>query len=1713
MGNSHGAPVCDPVGGKELSTVFSELDSEHHGCLTLRELLAASSIPGLVMPHSLPVLYYFDTEHDGNLTRAEFVALVQYCHSEKVKAEAELLRDKRFRDLIATASAGGVKDCSVSGRSSFRRFSSYSNVRSVYARSASASHTDSDLEAGSQGLSGLSLGDNSNNRLSRSANADEGDLGACHSGGMPPRARSSLTPSLGAPQPGSVGEAPAVQRCPSIAALSSAGVYGRSESRLIDGVAYGMSDRRCSGDIACSAGIPVPGAAQAFGSFHSDDSATEQSSSVCEQEVYDRQGASSHGGTSHAASIPGRGVYVESGSERYDLPDPDELAAAGMRTGLSSDSDSSSSSSSSSSSGSSTSSRSSSSSRSHGYPHVSSPNVRDATGSDVYDLPPLPTTVNPSNVYVESGSELYDLPDPDELAASGMRTGDYSTESEDSSSSSSSTEDEAPREYGRDADVAVAADPRARDTVSRVVQDDGFELPDIDALAASGTRRGTASQSSESDSAASSDDRSNGPRVSAGGGDLRPNSQQQSPRSSRNRSESRRRHVDSSCSSHSCSSERSGQSSRQGDAGCPDEAGPSSSRGAAPSEGAFVPQDARQVNNAARPSPIFPESVAAAAAAAVAGGLSDVTADHEAAITAAAAAAATVQASASVNDRTIGMFSSQREFDSVASSTGRLQRLRSDSDTSFSDSDLSDHVVASLDAKSVTALDAAVIEKVTRANIAKLADQLHTEGSREAFMQWLWRLVDSSGTGVVTLDELRVFLEALSEDGIDLEELVFYKERGVPLEERILNEFDTSHSGLLTRDEFMVLADLVTREYEFWENRHLDCIGDYELGRTVGRGSSGVVRAAIHVVTRRKFAVKIIKKGNCSDLSRLDREIQSLTVVQHPNVVSLEEVLDSEDNTFLVMTLCGGGSLIDIVRLYPEERMPEATARFYLRQLFDALAYCHANGICHRDVRLDNIMLGNSGVLKLTDFGHSGIYTPGWDLFSTSLVGSIFNLSPEQIAGRCYSGEKIDVWSAGVLVYCLLVGHPPFYDSDTRKLIDSITTGTFEIPSFVSPSAADFIRLMINVVPDERPPLAAMRRHPWFLEGPENAPVMDVVTIPVDPLYKWRPDLAEMIMAGTIHEHNLHFHLSDTHNPKSCPADLRGQDWALKCLCPNMDIKFSVSLFTKEPTEMAVSSGRCTASRLRPPVTPRARSGEPTPSPRLLLSEDMASSRGLGAGDSSPALATFARTEPLELESATRPASVGTPTVHQEAEGGGPYVNAIFSSLPSVDALAVATTPEREMSGSECGLTTPTARWSSVLHTPYSSQANDADADASPVLSRSTPAAAARRGPSDSSSEFTLSPSRLVRSTSAVHLASTSYLDSDPVADVQLGGVGGGEMSGGDGGAISSDCRLDLMHLLRRSCSMQDRGEFMAGARLKMSTSRTTDAFPYYCRLQPPPPPPAPPPVPQFLHPTGTPLRTATGRLLRPSCAADDSFVGLDPSLADVGVEGVSGDVKVESDDDGYEEDVEWSSDGSAERRGAERRSRRRRRRVSGGTPNLPGLGGESCSMAIPVPGAARAAEAENVPGGSPSWTVLASSPVGPGIVDRLSKHPSKRFTALQQPRRAGGAARPGERSLAPDAGLASNRETANVLHGPPAFPPDQSSPETSPAVASSGARPIEPISFRDRLEVDDDFQPFLEVRLQEGESGLFLRICRKLKTICDTKLAGAAERQKLRAP
>ncbi|GJQ10753.1 hypothetical protein GpartN1_g2544.t1 [Galdieria partita] len=530
--------------------------------------------------------------------------------------------------------------------------------------------------------------------------------------------------------------------------------------------------------------------------------------------------------------------------------------------------------------------------------------------------------------------------------------------------------------------------------------------------------------------------------------------------------------------------------------------------------------------------------------------------------------------------QSVSMFGSQREF-SFQSTNDILKQesenpsLSADSSTNVSGQVDSTPLLSCLGEElSSAALNAAMAERMIQDCISNLANQLHDSAHRDKYMEWLWKLTNCDKKDVITLEELHLLLDALEEDGINIKELMFSDSGDPrdPVDKRIMDEYNTTHTGYLSRDEFMVLADLVVREYQNWQTRHVEIIGDYELNHVLGYGSQGVVRCATKIETGERFAAKLVKRGKCSDLSRLDREIHVMTMLDHPNIVRLEEVIESDDNLYLIMELCGGGSLFSkrSSRSGYVNPLDEDTARFYLHQLFEGLAYCHERGVAHRDLRLDNLMLDNDGNLKITDFGHAGVFKKGWDLFSTTLVGSLYHLSPEQIKGVCYSGEKIDVWSSGVVVYCLLVGQPPFRANDVSELLNDIVQGNYELPCDLSPEAQELIRSLLQVDPEKRPTCREVLTMKWFHIGPEKRLILNVFEMPLPVC--WRCLSSTEVQEKTIaflKEMDVHQHPADLpYNRRLC----RGQEWSLKCYYPHDGLKFYVSLFTRPPVSPVSST-------------------------------------------------------------------------------------------------------------------------------------------------------------------------------------------------------------------------------------------------------------------------------------------------------------------------------------------------------------------------------------------------------------------------------------------------------------------------------------------------------------------------------------------------------------
>lgn len=253
----------------------------------------------------------------------------------------------------------------------------------------------------------------------------------------------------------------------------------------------------------------------------------------------------------------------------------------------------------------------------------------------------------------------------------------------------------------------------------------------------------------------------------------------------------------------------------------------------------------------------------------------------------------------------------------------------------------------------------------------------------------------------------------------------------------------------------------------------LRSIGTYTLGRPIGEGTYGKVRLGTHRLTGVRVAIKQVPKAHCSTLTR---EIHHHRRLHHPNLMQLYEVLASESYIWMVTELCAGGELYDY--LVERGTMPEPEARRIFGQLCMAVAYIHDRGIVHRDLKLENVLLDERCNVKLGDFGFTREFE-GKKLMET-FCGTTGYAAPEMLAGRRYTGEEVDVWSLGIILYALVCGALPFDDDDDGVMKDKILKGEFELPDVLSEECLDLITRILQQEPTARPTIKDILRHPWF---------------------------------------------------------------------------------------------------------------------------------------------------------------------------------------------------------------------------------------------------------------------------------------------------------------------------------------------------------------------------------------------------------------------------------------------------------------------------------------------------------------------------------------------------------------------------------------------------------------------------------------------------------
>ncbi|XP_057778745.1 phosphoenolpyruvate carboxylase kinase 2-like [Salvia miltiorrhiza] len=269
---------------------------------------------------------------------------------------------------------------------------------------------------------------------------------------------------------------------------------------------------------------------------------------------------------------------------------------------------------------------------------------------------------------------------------------------------------------------------------------------------------------------------------------------------------------------------------------------------------------------------------------------------------------------------------------------------------------------------------------------------------------------------------------------------------------------------------------------------------DYHLHEELGRGRFGVVHRCYSPISSSSFACKSIAKRALSsdptDRRCLDVEPKILRLLSAcPHVLRLHAVYDNDDYLHLVTDLCDGGDLYD--RLASGCRFSERDAAAVLRQLMSAVASCHRAGVAHRDIKPDNILFDSRGRLQLADFGSAEVFGGGATPPEMSgVVGTPYYVAPEVLLGGNYD-EKVDVWSAGVILYMMLAGVPPFYGDGPAETFEAVVRERLRFPTkifrSVSPEVKDLLRKMICRDVYRRFSADQVLRHPWMINGGETA--------------------------------------------------------------------------------------------------------------------------------------------------------------------------------------------------------------------------------------------------------------------------------------------------------------------------------------------------------------------------------------------------------------------------------------------------------------------------------------------------------------------------------------------------------------------------------------------------------------------------------------------------
>ncbi|KAL4232879.1 hypothetical protein ACF0H5_007566 [Mactra antiquata] len=292
-------------------------------------------------------------------------------------------------------------------------------------------------------------------------------------------------------------------------------------------------------------------------------------------------------------------------------------------------------------------------------------------------------------------------------------------------------------------------------------------------------------------------------------------------------------------------------------------------------------------------------------------------------------------------------------------------------------------------------------------------------------------------------------------------------------------------------------------------------VGNYLLGKLLGEGAFSKVRNGLHIIAREKVAVKIVPKK--AALLReyvkksVRREAMLLQKLEHPNIVKLYEIMETENSYYLVLEFAEGGEFIKY--LSEKKRLSEMETQKYIRQIASAVDHMHISNISHRDLKLENLLLDKDNNIKIIDFGASNVFYGDYSL--STQCGSPVYAAPEMYCNRKY-GPAVDVWSMGICMYAMLTGKLPFLPEPPNNfnMLHSLIMRGAQLPDTLSDDCANMITRMLAVDPSIRITVEEILTHSWLQQN-QQMPVINRQP-PLGKLYPHVPKTAIVTYMTTV---------------------------------------------------------------------------------------------------------------------------------------------------------------------------------------------------------------------------------------------------------------------------------------------------------------------------------------------------------------------------------------------------------------------------------------------------------------------------------------------------------------------------------------------------------------------------------------------------------------------